>query len=315
MDNEQSSSFALDESTSAVEGNGYSAERIAHPPVVPEMNESPQPVSAPGGGPTPSAPPAEAGAPAPAIGQGPEVRRVQRRRLNPALLEGPDVIVIRRSTLYGGIFIAIVFFLLGLLVGRYVLPAGGRAGAGGAGAGASSLMAALGVSADEPAWGPADAGIVIIEYSDFQCPYCKMFTDNTYARLRQMYGDQVRFVYRDFPLDSIHPRARPAAEAAQCAHEQGKFWEYHDLLFANQQALETDDLKRYAQQLSLDMEQFNQCVDTRKYQASVEADVQAGLRQNVTGTPTFFINGQALVGAQPFEAFQAVIAQLNRAGG
>ncbi len=309
MDDEQRSPLAPDEDAPAVEGNGHSAERIAHPPVAPEMRESPQPFPLPPGDLKPVEPPAAAGAPTPAPGPGPEVRRVQRRRLNPALLEGPDVIVIRRSTLYGGIFIAVVFFLLGLLIGRYVLPAGGRAGAE-----AGSLMEALGVSADEPAWGPADATIVIVEYSDFQCPYCKMFVENTYARLRQTHGDRVRFVYRDFPLDSIHPRARPAAEAAQCAHEQGKFWEYHDLLFANQQALEASDLKRYAQQLGLNMEQFNACVDTRKYQASVEADVQAGLRQNVTGTPTFFINGQALVGAQPFEAFQAVIAQFLQAG-
>lgn len=309
MDDEQRPPLPLDEALPAVEGNGHSAERTAPPPVAPEMSGGPQPIPTPPGELTPSAPPDEVGTPAAPITQGPEVRRIQRRRLNPALLEGPDVIVIRRSTLYGGIFIAVVFFLLGLLVGRYVLPAGGSAGAE-----TGSLMEALGVSADEPAWGPADARIVIIEYSDFQCPYCKMFMENTYARLRQMYSDQVRFIYRDFPLDSIHPRARPAAEAAQCAHEQGKFWEYHDLLFANQQALETSDLKRYAQQLGLDMDQFNTCVDTRKYQASVEADVQAGLRQNVTGTPTFFINGQALVGAQPLEAFQAVIAQLTRAG-
>lgn len=309
MDDEQRPPLPLDEALPVVEGNGHSAERTAPPPVAPEMSGGPQPIPTPPGELTPSAPPDEVGTPGAPITQGPEVRRIQRRRLNPALLEGPDVIVIRRSTLYGGIFIAVVFFLLGLLVGRYVLPAGGSAGAE-----TGSLMEALGVSADEPAWGPADARIVIIEYSDFQCPYCKMFMENTYARLRQMYSDQVRFIYRDFPLDSIHPRARPAAEAAQCAHEQGKFWEYHDLLFANQQALETSDLKRYAQQLGLDMDQFNTCVDTRKYQASVEADVQAGLRQNVTGTPTFFINGQALVGAQPLEAFQAVIAQLTRAG-
>lgn len=309
MDDEQRPPLALDEALPVVEGKGHSAERTAPPAVAPEMSGGPQPIPAPPGELTPSAPPDKVGTPAAPITQGPEVRRIQRRRLNPALLEGPDVIVIRRSTLYGGIFIAIVFFLLGLLVGRYVLPAGGSAGAE-----TGSLMEALGVSADEPAWGPADARIVIIEYSDFQCPYCKMFMENTYVRLRQMYSDQVRFIYRDFPLDSIHPRARPAAEAAQCAHEQGKFWEYHDLLFANQQALETSDLKRYAQQLGLNMDQFNTCVDTRKYQASVEADVQAGLRQNVTGTPTFFINGQALVGAQPLEAFQAVIAQLTRAG-
>jgi protein-disulfide isomerase len=172
----------------------------------------------------------------------------------------------------------------------------------------------LGVKAEEPAWGPADARVTIVEYSDFQCPYCKIFNDNTYGRLRQQYGNQVRFVFRDFPLDSIHPQARPAAEAAQCAHEQGKFWEYHDIIFANQQALQPSDLKRYARQLDLDGAQFDDCVDTRKYQASVEADLQDGFRRSVTGTPTFFINGQVLVGAQPFEEFEARIASILQAG-
>ncbi len=255
--------------------------------------------------------PAEAISPppvAPLTAEGTGVRRVAKRRLNPALMEGPDVIVIRRSTLIGGILIAIVFFTLGLLIGRFVLPAPGAGGVGSAIAGPSDAGLA------DPSFGPPNAKVTIVEFSDFQCPYCKMFKDNTLAQLKQAYGDRVRFVFRDFPLDSIHPYARQAAEAAQCAHEQGKFWEYHDVLFANQQALTIPDLKRYAQQLGLDTRRFNDCVDSHKYQASVEADVQEGNRLHVSGTPTFFINGQALVGAQPFEAFRSAINEVGGGG-
>jgi len=223
-------------------------------------------------------------------------------------MEGPDVIVIRRSTLIGGILIAIVFFILGLLIGRFVLPAPEAGGVGSAIAGPSDTGLA------DPSFGPPNAKVTIVEFSDFQCPYCKMFNDDTLAQLKKTYGDRVRFVYRDFPLDSIHPYARTAAEAAQCAHEQGNFWEYHDVLFANQQALTIPDLKRYAQQLGLDTQRFNSCVDSHKYQASVEADVQEGNRLHVSGTPTFFINGRALVGAQPFEAFRSAISEVGGGG-
>lgn len=315
MDEEQSNHVALYGSEGLSDGNGHAPqlppEGVAEPtvstgPVEDLPLASPEStVALPRLAAAPVAPPAE---------HAPEVRRVQKRRLNPALLEGPDVIVIRRSTLYGGIFIAVVFFALGLLVGRFIVPDTSRADVGSVAEADGELAGVLGVKADEPSWGPADARITIVEYSDFQCPYCKMFYENTYIRLRQRYGDQVRFVFRDFPLDSIHPQARPAAEAAQCAHEQGKFWEYHDVIFANQQALQPQDLKRYAQQLGLDTEKFNNCVDTRKYQASVEADFQDGVRRNVTGTPTFFINGQVLVGAQPFESFQTLIDQFAGAG-
>lgn len=288
------------QTTRVVEGNGNSP---APPPETPIETTTPAPSLANVAGAIEAISPPPVALP-PAEGTG--VRRVAKRRLNPALMEGPDVIVIRRSTLYGGILIAVVFFILGLLIGRFVLSAPGGGGVGMAGAASSDTSLA------DPSFGPPDARVTIVEFSDFQCPYCKMFKDNTLAQLKQAYGNRVRFVFRDFPLDSIHPYARGAAEAAQCAHEQGKFWEYHDILFANQQALTPPDLKRYAQQLGLDTRRFNDCVDSHKYQASVEADVQEGNRLHVSGTPTFFINGRVLVGAQPFEAFQAAI---NGAGG
>jgi protein-disulfide isomerase len=113
-------------------------------------------------------------------------------------------------------------------------------------------------------------------------------------------------VYRHFPLPN-HPNAQPAAEAAECAAEQGKFWPYHDRLFANTSRLSPADLKQHAADLGLDRSKFDPCVDTRKYKAQVDADTEAGQQAGVNGTPAFFINGRMLSGAQPFEAFKRII--------
>lgn len=163
---------------------------------------------------------------------------------------------------------------------------------------------------DDPARGPEDAAVTIIEFSDFQCPYCGRFFQQTLPQLMAQYGDRIRFVYRDFPLDQIHPFARGAAIAAECADDQGKFWEYHDLLFSNQQALSGADLKSYADRLGLDTEAFAACVDDSRYNDEVNADLRDGLQAGVTGTPTFFINGRRVVGAQPLQTFQAIIDEL-----
>jgi len=162
---------------------------------------------------------------------------------------------------------------------------------------------------DDPALGPQDAPVLIVEFSDFQCGYCARFTTETLNQILDTYGNQVRFVYRDFPLTSMHPYAQKAAEAAQCAYEQGKYWEYSDLLFQNQQALDVDSLKGYAQQLGLDTDAFNECLDSGRYTSEVQNDFAQGQSYGVTGTPTFFINGRLLVGAKPFSAFQAMIAE------
>jgi len=169
---------------------------------------------------------------------------------------------------------------------------------------------------DDPAWGPEDAPVTIIEFSDFQCPFCSRFFVQTYPQIKQEYEGQVRFVYRDFPLTSIHENAQKAGEAAECADEQGKFWDYHDTLFNNNSALDDASLKSYASQVGLDTATFNQCLDSGKYTEEVQKDYQEGISYGVTGTPAFFINGVTVIGAQPYANFKAAIdAALQEAGG
>lgn len=166
---------------------------------------------------------------------------------------------------------------------------------------------------DNPAKGPADAKVTIIEFSDFECPYCGRFVLDTFPQILQNYGDKVRFVFMNFPLTSIHPNAAKAAEASECANDQGAFWQYHDLLFQNQDALDVASLKNYAQAAGLDAAKFNQCLDSGEKAAAVQADVavatkavqEAGLDR--FGTPAFFINGMHLGGAQPFANFKAAL--------
>ena len=161
---------------------------------------------------------------------------------------------------------------------------------------------------DDPALGAADAPITIIEFSDFECPYCTRFHQETFALLLENYGDQIRFVYRDFPLTSIHLEAFPAAEAANCAREQGEYWAYHDKLFTGgPQALGADNYIAYATELGLDLEQFQECVASRRYQEEVQADLDYALALGVQSTPTFFVNGIAVVGAQPYDVFAELI--------
>ncbi len=158
---------------------------------------------------------------------------------------------------------------------------------------------------DDPSLGPADAPVTIIEFSDFQCPFCRR-AQPTLKRLLREYKGMIRLVYRDFPLRRIHPQAQKAAEAAQCAAEQQRFWPYHDTLFAAT-SLQVADLKRYAQELGLNMTQFNTCLDSGKYAAEVQRDLQDGLQAGVNATPSFFINGRPLTGAVPYERFKELI--------
>jgi protein-disulfide isomerase len=160
---------------------------------------------------------------------------------------------------------------------------------------------------DDPSYGPADAPVTIIEFSDFECPYCQRWHAEVWSQLKEAYPDQIRLVYRDFPLYSIHPNAGQAAEAANCAGDQGQYWEFHDLLLSGGNPLGTATYQTYANSLSLDMEQFNDCVESRKYESEVDADYQYAAGIGIQSTPTFFINGVALIGAQPFEVFQELI--------
>ncbi|MGE5244974.1 MAG: thioredoxin domain-containing protein [Betaproteobacteria bacterium] len=159
--------------------------------------------------------------------------------------------------------------------------------------------------ADSPARGPAGAPIEMIEFSDFECPFC-LRANPTVQQVLATYGDRIRFVYRNFPLPS-HPDALPAAEAAQCANEQGKFWPYHDRLFANSGKLSDADLKQAATDLGLDRPRFDACLGSHKFKDRIDADIRDGNAAGVNGTPAFFINGRMINGAQPFEAFKRVI--------
>ena len=156
-----------------------------------------------------------------------------------------------------------------------------------------------------PAMGPADAPIELVEFSDFQCPFCQR-ANPTVEQVLKTYGDKIHFVYRHYPLPN-HPNARPSAEAAACADEQGKFWPFHDRLFANGSKLTDDDLKAHAAAIGLDTGKFNACFDTHKFKEAVEHDIAEATEAGVTGTPAFFINGRSLEGAQPFDAFKRVI--------
>ncbi|PJE58538.1 MAG: hypothetical protein COU81_00145 [Candidatus Portnoybacteria bacterium CG10_big_fil_rev_8_21_14_0_10_36_7] len=173
----------------------------------------------------------------------------------------------------------------------------------------ANLMA---VVSGEHIRGNAKADITIIEWSDFQCPYCQNFNTSINALLKD-YSDKVRVVYRHFPLDSIHPYARKSAEASECAGDQNKFWEFHDFLYANQSSIQSGGinfLKTVATNLSLDINKFNNCLDSGKYANLVEQHLQAGITAGVTGTPGSFLNGQELGGAVPYASLQAQVEAL-----
>ena len=160
---------------------------------------------------------------------------------------------------------------------------------------------------EDPVRGSLDAPIEIVEFSDFDCPYCKRATD-TLARLLVDYGDQIRFVYKDYPLPS-HPNAFKAAEAGNCANDQGKFWEFHDKLFESQGALDVGSLKEYAVELGLDANTFTTCLDSGRYASQVERDLEIGAGYGVSSTPTLFVNGRAILGAAPYESFVEIIRE------
>lgn len=160
--------------------------------------------------------------------------------------------------------------------------------------------------------GNKDAKVKIVEFSDFQCPFCGSFFTSSFGQIKKDYIDtgKVTFYLRNYPLP-FHQNAEKAAEAAECAGEQGKFWEYHDVLFGKQSSWSnTDgvtDFKQYASDLKLDTAKFNSCLDTDKYKNKIAADINDGNSYGVSGTPTFYINGKQLVGAQPYSVFQQAI--------
>jgi protein-disulfide isomerase len=158
---------------------------------------------------------------------------------------------------------------------------------------------------DDPAEGPADAPVTIVQFAEFQCPYCGKARESI-NKVKEAYPGKVRFVFRDFPL-GFHDRAIPAAVAANCAEKQGKYWPMHDELMSNQRALEDADLERVAKDVGLNLSDWQACRQDPSMRAEVEKDMADGAKIGVTGTPAFFINGVMLSGAQPYERFKAII--------
>ncbi|MFO1519501.1 MAG: thioredoxin domain-containing protein [bacterium] len=160
---------------------------------------------------------------------------------------------------------------------------------------------------NSPSKGPASAPVTVIEFTDYQCPFCAKARP-TIKELVDSYKNDVHYVVRNFPLD-FHPFAKKAAVAALCADQQKKYWDFSQKMWDNQKALDVDSLKKYAEEVKLDMKKFNECLDGDKTLADVSKDQQEGAKAGVSGTPAFFINGQALTGAQPIEAFKKMIDQ------
>jgi protein-disulfide isomerase len=163
-------------------------------------------------------------------------------------------------------------------------------------------------TAGSPAIGPEDAPVTVVEFADFQCPYCSRLA-KTLKGVLDNYGTKVRLVFRQFPLSEVHPNAESAAEASLCAADQGRFWEMHDLLYESPGQLNPSDLSAKAANLKLDMQSFNQCVSSRKYANKVQQDFYEGIKLGIAGTPVVFVNGRFFSGALPLEDISRIIDQ------
>lgn len=170
------------------------------------------------------------------------------------------------------------------------------------------------ILAGNPFFGETDAPILFVEYSDYFCPFCSSFVTETAPLILEKYGDQIRYVFKNLPLTDIHPGAINAAESAHCAGEQGSFWEFHDLLFqAEQEDLDADFYIATAESLNLNLFDFQNCINDGTYKDLIKRDLDFGFTFGLRSTPSFFINGIPVIGAQPFEVFESVIdSELER---
>lgn len=157
-----------------------------------------------------------------------------------------------------------------------------------------------------PSKGAENAPVKIVKFEDFECPFCKT-VQPTISELLKKYAGRVRVVHKDLPLEEIHPQAQLAAQAARCAADQGKFWQYHDMLYSHAPKLGPAELKGYAKEVGIETTSFAQCLASGKHKGAVQQDLAEGAKLGLTGTPAFFINGRELIGAQPIEAFTAII--------
>jgi len=158
-----------------------------------------------------------------------------------------------------------------------------------------------------PLRGPKNAAVTIVEFTDYECPFCRRYFETTYPTLLDRYGDDVAYTVRHFPVSYQHKRAHKAAQAAECAGDQDRFFEYHEVLFKNNRALDERSLVGYAAQVGLKLEQFSECLESGVKSDVVDDDVQVGLARGLMGTPSFLVNGRVLVGAQPTEVFERYI--------
>ncbi len=239
----------------------------------------------------------------------------------------PSAVIVVSRVMFNYVVIAIAFFLLGSLISGAAVSAlfnansvenqaliANAAQAVAASGGGNQEVAGLvqgntyKVSMDnDPFRGSADAPVTIIEFSDFHCAFCGRFAAETLDPLLKNYDGKVRLVYRDYPFQTSGSVV--AALAGQCMNEQGKFWEFHDLTFKNQQALTREQFITYAQQLGVDVASFTTCLDSQKYMDKVKKDVADAQTLGVNGTPAFFVNGRFISGAQPYTVFASYIDQ------
>jgi protein-disulfide isomerase len=235
------------------------------------------------------------------------------------VIQEEETVTFKRSHFYS--VLTVLAFAAGVLLGYVVW---GLDSAGGAAQGSQTAAQAQGPVVEAPVTeepqfirynipsegfysiGPENAPITIVEFSDYQCPYCRRWHQQVYQPLLNAYPGKIRFVYRNLPLTSIHPDAMSAAEAAMCAGDQGSYWQYHEKLFGSE-SLGTNVYLQYAQELGLDTTAFEACITDGRFRSAIQSDSDFAVNLGVQSTPTFFINGLAIVGAQPLNVFKQVI--------
>ncbi len=264
----------------------------------------------------------------PASGGEPSAAQPEPVQPKPIYAESTDELLVIPRVVFNYGVIAVSFFVLGVLIGGIAVGRLGEANRAENEAlinqAVEAVSDALGGSTvarqptgpdpsvrydaspdNDPFTGPADAPVTIVEFGDFKCTFCARFNRETVQSILTDYAGQVRIVFRDYPI--LGTASLEAAFAAECANSQDAFWEYHDLLYENQQILGRDTYLALAEQLQLDLETFTTCLDDQTYRDEVFADYADGQRLGVTGTPTFYINGRPVVGAQPYTVFASAI--------
>lgn len=218
-----------------------------------------------------------------------------------------------------GAGLLIVGLLAGLAVGWLAWQSGGGTSVSGSGPmnavdpGERATVEGVEVTRD-PVLGPDDAPVTIVEFSDFECPFCARFANNTAPALRRQYGDRIRWIFVNNPLQSIHPRAYDAGLAGECAAEQEKFWDFYGAAFSGRYGLSNAGLMDIGREIGVEMERYRTCFENAEYADEMAEDIKEGQKFYILGTPTFFINGHRLEGAQPPEAFASVIDSILAEG-